>query len=253
AIMKTATVLVLLALITIVMDTAHALSSPKGLQKSGSCPQLPPNTFGTCDESCSGDESCPGNMKCCSNGCGHACKPPVFDSGPQSSYTPEPPDRGIGDSYSWLLALFWFVGKHGSTGSAVDSDPPTSCCFSYTSWKLPRNFVTDYYETSSLCSKPAVVPARANMKTATALVLVALITMEMNKACALSSPRKFQKPGTCPKPSPNTVGTCDKKCSGDESCPWKMKCCSIGCGHACKFPVFKAYDLFGTDFGDGMK
>uniref|UniRef100_A0A4X1T5G3 C-C motif chemokine n=2 Tax=Sus scrofa TaxID=9823 RepID=A0A4X1T5G3_PIG len=39
----------------------------------------------------------------------------------------------------------------------VGSDPPTSCCFTYTVRKLPRNFVTDYYETSSLCSQPAVV------------------------------------------------------------------------------------------------
>uniref|UniRef100_A0A2K5LRH5 C-C motif chemokine n=1 Tax=Cercocebus atys TaxID=9531 RepID=A0A2K5LRH5_CERAT len=39
----------------------------------------------------------------------------------------------------------------------MGSDPPTSCCFSYTVRKLPRNFVVDYYETSSLCSQPAVV------------------------------------------------------------------------------------------------
>uniref|UniRef100_A0A8C3W840 C-C motif chemokine n=1 Tax=Catagonus wagneri TaxID=51154 RepID=A0A8C3W840_9CETA len=39
----------------------------------------------------------------------------------------------------------------------MGSDPPTSCCFTYTVRKLPRNFVTDYYETSSLCSQPAVV------------------------------------------------------------------------------------------------
>uniref|UniRef100_A0A2K6BQ50 C-C motif chemokine n=1 Tax=Macaca nemestrina TaxID=9545 RepID=A0A2K6BQ50_MACNE len=39
----------------------------------------------------------------------------------------------------------------------MGSDPPTSCCFSYTARKLPRNFVVDYYETSSLCSQPAVV------------------------------------------------------------------------------------------------
>nr|XP_020014694.1 C-C motif chemokine 4 isoform X3 [Castor canadensis] len=41
----------------------------------------------------------------------------------------------------------------------MGSDPPTSCCFSYTLRKLPRNFVIDYYETSSLCSQPAVVIA----------------------------------------------------------------------------------------------
>ncbi|XP_008846339.1 C-C motif chemokine 4 [Nannospalax galili] len=39
----------------------------------------------------------------------------------------------------------------------MGSDPPTSCCFSYTSRPLPRNFVIDYYETSSRCSQPAVV------------------------------------------------------------------------------------------------
>uniref|UniRef100_A0A5F5PT78 C-C motif chemokine n=1 Tax=Equus caballus TaxID=9796 RepID=A0A5F5PT78_HORSE len=39
----------------------------------------------------------------------------------------------------------------------LGSDPPTACCFSYTLRKLPRNFVVDYYETSSLCSQPAVV------------------------------------------------------------------------------------------------
>ncbi|EHB04334.1 C-C motif chemokine 4 [Heterocephalus glaber] len=39
----------------------------------------------------------------------------------------------------------------------MGSDPPTACCFSYTQRKLPRNVVTDYYETSSLCSQPAVV------------------------------------------------------------------------------------------------
>ncbi|XP_027281923.1 WAP four-disulfide core domain protein 18-like isoform X2 [Cricetulus griseus] len=74
--MKTATVLVLVALIANVMDTSCALSSQG--QKPGACPKLPPNTVGTCDEKCSGDGSCPGKMKCCSNGCGHVCKPPVF-------------------------------------------------------------------------------------------------------------------------------------------------------------------------------
>ncbi|XP_072500996.1 C-C motif chemokine 4-like [Notamacropus eugenii] len=39
----------------------------------------------------------------------------------------------------------------------VGSDPPTSCCFSYVSQQIPRKFVTDYFETSNLCSQPAVV------------------------------------------------------------------------------------------------
>uniref|UniRef100_A0ABI7XQX0 C-C motif chemokine n=1 Tax=Felis catus TaxID=9685 RepID=A0ABI7XQX0_FELCA len=49
--------------------------------------------------------------------------------------------------------------QHGShlQASSVGSDPPTACCFSYALRKLPRNFVVDYFETSSLCSQPAVV------------------------------------------------------------------------------------------------
>ncbi|XP_069730118.1 C-C motif chemokine 4 homolog isoform X1 [Phaenicophaeus curvirostris] len=39
----------------------------------------------------------------------------------------------------------------------VGSDPPTSCCFTYTSRQLPRSFVVEYYETNSQCSQPAVV------------------------------------------------------------------------------------------------
>ncbi|KAM8815625.1 C-C motif chemokine 4 [Rhynchonycteris naso] len=39
----------------------------------------------------------------------------------------------------------------------MGSDPPTACCFTYTLRQISRNFVADYYETSSLCSQPAVV------------------------------------------------------------------------------------------------
>ncbi|XP_028746373.1 C-C motif chemokine 4-like [Peromyscus leucopus] len=52
-----------------------------------------------------------------------------------------------------VMAAFWAP----ALSAPVDSDHPIFCCFSYIAWKLPRNFVTDYYETSSLCSKPAVV------------------------------------------------------------------------------------------------
>ncbi|KFV03476.1 C-C motif chemokine 4, partial [Tauraco erythrolophus] len=40
---------------------------------------------------------------------------------------------------------------------AMGSDPPTFCCFSYTSRQVPRSFVVEYYKTNSLCSHPAVV------------------------------------------------------------------------------------------------
>ncbi|XP_036623295.1 C-C motif chemokine 4-like isoform X2 [Trichosurus vulpecula] len=44
-----------------------------------------------------------------------------------------------------------------ASSAPIGSDSPTSCCFSYVSQQIPRKFVTDYYETSSLCSQPAVV------------------------------------------------------------------------------------------------
>ncbi|XP_011827479.1 PREDICTED: C-C motif chemokine 4 isoform X3 [Mandrillus leucophaeus] len=58
-----------------------------------------------------------------------------------------------------VLSLLMLVAAFCSPAlsAPMGSDPPTACCFSYTVRKLPRNFVVDYYETSSLCSQPAVV------------------------------------------------------------------------------------------------
>ncbi|XP_009912146.2 C-C motif chemokine 4 homolog [Haliaeetus albicilla] len=44
-----------------------------------------------------------------------------------------------------------------TSAAPIGSDPPTSCCFSYTSRQLPRSFVVEYYETNSQCPQPAVV------------------------------------------------------------------------------------------------
>ncbi|NXY08766.1 CCL4 protein, partial [Pteruthius melanotis] len=52
-----------------------------------------------------------------------------------------------------LIATFCYQ----TSAAPLGSDPPTSCCFSYTSRQLPRSFVNDYYETNSQCSQPAVV------------------------------------------------------------------------------------------------
>ncbi|XP_068083944.1 uncharacterized protein [Anabrus simplex] len=49
-----------------------------GQSRSGNCPRVWPGTFGTCVEECSTDDACPGAQKCCSNGCGHTCRNPVF-------------------------------------------------------------------------------------------------------------------------------------------------------------------------------
>uniref|UniRef100_A0A2I3SR46 C-C motif chemokine n=1 Tax=Pan troglodytes TaxID=9598 RepID=A0A2I3SR46_PANTR len=37
------------------------------------------------------------------------------------------------------------------------ADTPTACCFSYISRQIPQNFIADYFETSSQCSKPGVI------------------------------------------------------------------------------------------------
>ncbi|XP_033078040.1 C-C motif chemokine 3-like 1 [Trachypithecus francoisi] len=39
----------------------------------------------------------------------------------------------------------------------LGADTPTSCCFSYISRQIPQNFIADYFETSSQCSKPSVI------------------------------------------------------------------------------------------------
>ncbi|XP_011807277.1 PREDICTED: C-C motif chemokine 4 isoform X3 [Colobus angolensis palliatus] len=61
-----------------------------------------------------------------------------------------------------VLSLLVLVAAFCSPAlsAPMGSDPPTACCFSYTVRKLSRNFVVDYYETSSLCSQPAVVAAQ---------------------------------------------------------------------------------------------
>ncbi|KAM9210632.1 C-C motif chemokine 3-like [Dugong dugon] len=44
-----------------------------------------------------------------------------------------------------------------TSSASFGADTPTACCFSYTFRQIQRNFVNDYYETSSQCSKPAVI------------------------------------------------------------------------------------------------
>ncbi|XP_007946098.1 C-C motif chemokine 3-like [Orycteropus afer afer] len=41
--------------------------------------------------------------------------------------------------------------------ASFGANTPTACCFSYTSWQIQYKIVDDYYETSSQCSKPAVI------------------------------------------------------------------------------------------------
>ncbi|XP_010289335.1 PREDICTED: C-C motif chemokine 4 homolog isoform X2 [Phaethon lepturus] len=55
-----------------------------------------------------------------------------------------------------VLAVLIATFCYQTSAAPIGSDPPTSCCFTYTSRQLPRSFVVEYYETNSLCSQPAV-------------------------------------------------------------------------------------------------
>ncbi|NXF58059.1 CCL4 protein, partial [Ciccaba nigrolineata] len=55
------------------------------------------------------------------------------------------------------LAVLIAACCYQTSAAPLGSDPPTSCCFTYTSRQLPRSFVVEYYETNSQCSQPAVV------------------------------------------------------------------------------------------------
>uniref|UniRef100_S4RCB1 WAP domain-containing protein n=1 Tax=Petromyzon marinus TaxID=7757 RepID=S4RCB1_PETMA len=45
------------------------------------------------------------------------------------------------------------------------------------------------------------------------------------------------KPGSCPKQRPGTIGICVNLCKDDDSCTGEQKCCSNGCGRTCMEPV----------------
>uniref|UniRef100_A0A452R1F6 WAP domain-containing protein n=1 Tax=Ursus americanus TaxID=9643 RepID=A0A452R1F6_URSAM len=74
------------------------------------------------------------------------------------------------------------------------------------------------------------------MKTGAVFVLAAFITVGMELACAWRPPFR-ERPGVCPEVPKGVFGICAEMCSGDQSCPRGMKCCSNGCGHVCQYAV----------------
>nr|XP_040125053.1 protein Wfdc21-like [Ictidomys tridecemlineatus] len=84
------------------------------------------------------------------------------------------------------------------------------------------------------------------MKLGGCLLLVALIflSLELQELQAAVRPLQLlelQHSGKCPSVPEGEVGTCAELCSGDDSCPRGMKCCSNGCGHTCQKAVFTEY------------
>uniref|UniRef100_A0ABI7XQK6 WAP domain-containing protein n=1 Tax=Felis catus TaxID=9685 RepID=A0ABI7XQK6_FELCA len=70
------------------------------------------------------------------------------------------------------------------------------------------------------------------MKTGAVYVLVAFVAVGMRWPAL-----EVRVPGICPKVPQGVFGSCVEMCSGDESCPQRMKCCSNGCGHICMYGV----------------
>ncbi|XP_022365283.1 C-C motif chemokine 4 isoform X2 [Enhydra lutris kenyoni] len=81
-----------------------------------------------------------------------------------------------------VLSLLVLVAAFSTPAlsAPMGSDPPTACCFSYTLRKLPRNFVADYFETSSLCSQPAVVGRQVCANPSEAWVQEYMDDLELN-------------------------------------------------------------------------
>ncbi|XP_060554606.1 kielin/chordin-like protein isoform X3 [Ruditapes philippinarum] len=58
------------------------------------------------------------------------------------------------------------------------------------------------------------------------------------------------KPGRCPRP--DGMGICVERCTNDDSCPRRQKCCSNGCGHTCQRPIRgKRCRYLGGTYRDG--
>ncbi|XP_036124656.1 C-C motif chemokine 14-like [Molossus molossus] len=56
-----------------------------------------------------------------------------------------------------VLLLITIVLGAKTKSSSRGPYHPTECCFTYATHTIRRQRITDYYETSSLCSKPGIV------------------------------------------------------------------------------------------------
>uniref|UniRef100_A0A2I3H0B4 Chemokine interleukin-8-like domain-containing protein n=1 Tax=Nomascus leucogenys TaxID=61853 RepID=A0A2I3H0B4_NOMLE len=57
-----------------------------------------------------------------------------------------------------LAVLLCTMALCNQFSASLAADTPTACCFSYISRQIPQNFIADYFETSSQCSKPIFLP-----------------------------------------------------------------------------------------------
>ncbi|XP_033076295.1 C-C motif chemokine 14 [Trachypithecus francoisi] len=58
---------------------------------------------------------------------------------------------------SFFLLITIALGTKTESSSREGTSPPSECCLTYTTHKIPRQRIMDYYETNSQCSKPGIV------------------------------------------------------------------------------------------------
>ncbi|XP_075039898.1 WAP four-disulfide core domain protein 18-like [Mixophyes fleayi] len=75
------------------------------------------------------------------------------------------------------------------------------------------------------------------MKTPTYLLVILLVVHGTSVTGFPTTTAAANKPGTCPRPEPLTLGACNKQCLTDAKCAGNRKCCETSCnGLQCQVP-----------------
>nr|XP_008117946.1 PREDICTED: protease inhibitor 4 isoform X3 [Anolis carolinensis]XP_016852537.1 PREDICTED: protease inhibitor 4 isoform X3 [Anolis carolinensis] len=117
-----------------------------------------------------------------------------------------------------LLGLFAFGAELALTHGQPEFchlPPDPGPCKAY----MPRYF---YNPKSNKCEEFIYGGCRGNKN-----------NFETFKSCHYTC---VEKPGTCPKTSPELMTICLVSCGSDWECPEKAKCCSYGCRVLCANP-----------------
>ncbi|XP_038074617.1 balbiani ring protein 3-like isoform X2 [Patiria miniata] len=246
--------------------------------KPGTCPMPPMGSVGgICVEECNaeyGDAGCPRHWKCCSNGCGHACRPPREMSG-QCPMVPEGAD--MSDCQDLEECTLDNECQMNRPGSKCCTTACGTRCMSPVRSRKPGTCPMVPMDVAGICSEdctsdddcearakccsngcghvcmdpeeqPGDCPARPDLMMLYAAPQVACssdsdCSQRRSKCCAYGcgqiciEPVTDVKEGMCPMPGPVVGGVCVEMCSEDGECPGTRKCCSNGCGHSCQEAV----------------
>ncbi|XP_078000283.1 uncharacterized protein LOC144452853 isoform X2 [Glandiceps talaboti] len=203
-----------------------ASKTPNKPVKAGDCPAVPSGTSGICLEECGHDGECPDDLKCCSNGCGHTCKP---------ASTSEPVVEKPGTCPAVEPGLVGTCVEE--CNSDHDCDGEDKCCSNGCG-----HVCTLPTEIKVALTKPGECPfvRRDSFGTCVEECSQDGDCGRNLKCCSngcghtCTPPLPIEKPGDCAPVSSDAVGICVEECSHDGECNYDWKCCSNGCGHTCQ-------------------